>query len=166
MGRSMDRKPGWVTVDPTTAVAPQRIEQGAARYLAQLQSATGLSASFGQWDLLRQLRLRMDSINYQWHRWVLGYDNQLQYNLLKQLLGTVDAWRIGLLLLLAAATTVFPIAMLKLWRSRVVMIDKNLKIVGALEKKLLKLGLCRARGETLACFYSAQAATALKINKC
>ncbi|EPJ44799.1 MAG: hypothetical protein OFPI_38960 [Osedax symbiont Rs2] len=143
---------GWVRIDPTTAVAPQRIEQGASGYLAQLQSSTGLSTSFRQWGFLTQLRLRLDNINYQWHRWVLGYDNQLQYNFLKQLLGAVDAWRIGLLLLLAGAVTVFPIALLKWWRSRMVTPDKNLESIARLEKQLKKLGLLRARGETLACF--------------
>ncbi len=143
---------GWVRLDPTTAVAPQRIERGATRFLAQMQSATGLNAGINQWAFLRQLRLRLDGINYQWHRWVLGYDNQLQYNLVKQLLGGVDAWRIALLLLLATVVTAFPIAAVKLWRSRNTMSDINLKSVARLEKKLLRLGLSRGKGETLACF--------------
>ena len=143
---------GWVRLDPTTAVAPQRIEQGADSYLAQLQSATGISSRFNQWVLLRQMRLRLDSINYQWHRWVLGYDNQLQFNLVKQLLGGVDSWRIALLFLLAGAMAIFPFALMKLWRSRVSFTDSNRKSVAKLEKKLLKFGLSRARGETLANF--------------
>ena len=139
---------GWVRLDPTTAVAPQRIEQGADSYLAQLQSATGISSRFNQWVLLRQMRLRLDSINYQWHRWVLGYDNQLQFNLVKQLLGGVDSWRIALLFLLAGAMAIFPFALMKLWRSRVSFTDSNRKSVAKLEKKLLKFGLSRTRDET------------------
>ncbi|WP_315981616.1 hypothetical protein [Aliamphritea spongicola] len=52
-----------------------------------------------QFALLAELRLRYQSLNYSWHRWVLGYDSR-QEDLLKNWLGTLDYLKSVLLVLL------------------------------------------------------------------
>jgi transglutaminase-like putative cysteine protease len=61
---------GWLRVDPTAAVAPERVERGLA---AALPSAERPRAA---WDLaaLRPLRQAWDLVNSSWNKWVLGYE--------------------------------------------------------------------------------------------
>ncbi len=69
-------KRGWHRVDPTAAVAPERIESGmsGARFDA-IGASWGLDAS-AEW--LHQLTLSWDALNARWNEWILGYgpDNQ------------------------------------------------------------------------------------------
>lgn len=81
---------GWITVDPTAAVAPQRIEQGAARAAAAREywgeSAAG-ALRHNNYRLLKGLRNVADYVNYRWQRDVLGYDSDSQAGLMQRLLG-------------------------------------------------------------------------------
>lgn len=82
---------GWQRFDPTEQVAPDRIEYGLQRALAQEDSFLREQVfsvhrlQHVQW--LNRLRLQLDSINYYWHRWVLSYDRQRQSQLLQGWLG-------------------------------------------------------------------------------
>jgi hypothetical protein len=75
---------GWVRIDPTASVAPERIAGGAAAAVpanaAQLPSA--LRRDFG---FLHQARLRWDGVENRWNRWVLGFDASDQQKLLQAL---------------------------------------------------------------------------------
>ena len=81
---------GWQRVDPTAAVAPERIEQGAERSYQQLpefsESRGGLLNLTRSSQLLLELQQRFDAINFAWSRWVLNYHQQ-QRNLLQGLFG-------------------------------------------------------------------------------
>lgn len=81
---------GWVRVDPTAAVAPQRIERGIG---AALEGTGDLPAyldpSRRSYALRAMLEARWDWVNAQWNRWVLGYGPDLQQAVLSQL-GLVD----------------------------------------------------------------------------
>lgn len=70
---------GWYRVDPTAAVAPERIEEG--RYGAMLDgvgAAWGLTAP-SEW--LYQLTMTWDALNTKWNEWILAYgpDNQSRF---------------------------------------------------------------------------------------
>ncbi|MEO7558401.1 MAG: DUF3488 and transglutaminase-like domain-containing protein [Gammaproteobacteria bacterium] len=78
---------GWVRVDPTAAVAPQRIERGGTM-LDDLAESGGFFSDprqglFG--EALLKLRMGFDSANYQWAQWVLGYNTSRQSELLAHL---------------------------------------------------------------------------------
>jgi len=86
---------GWRAVDPTAAVAPNRIELGVADALDVEErdlvgrvrwSSTIAYAFYRHWDAL----------GYSWNRWVLNYDRQSQQNLFSNLFGNSSPWRIGL----------------------------------------------------------------------
>src|SRR5690606_23325885 len=67
---------GWVRVDPTAAVAPQRIERGiesAVRPGEFLAQAPFSARRYRDVAWLNQLRLQLDQVNYQWTRWVVNY---------------------------------------------------------------------------------------------
>jgi hypothetical protein len=74
---------GWVRVDPTSAVAPERIEHGSAAVGGQragVLAQTGL-AEIG---LLRHWRFTLDSLAHGWNQWVLSYDRSRQQALLSR----------------------------------------------------------------------------------
>lgn len=62
---------GWVRVDPTAAVSPQRVELGA-------RAAAGATASWYQADWLLALRNRLDLVNRGWNSLIV------QFNMLRQ----------------------------------------------------------------------------------
>jgi hypothetical protein len=76
---------GWVRVDPTAAVSPERIEQG----ISEAISETGLLPMMVRPDfpLLRKAFLSWDSVNNGWNQWVLGYDDKTQVEFLNKLSG-------------------------------------------------------------------------------
>ena len=85
---------GWISVDPTFAVAPERIEQGLEQALSGEQSFLADSPlsplRYRQVAWLNQLRLGWDDLNHGWQRWVLGYQGAQQLQLLQRWFGRMD----------------------------------------------------------------------------
>ena len=73
---------GWMRVDPTAAVAPERVRQP-----LRLQPFAGLPGPLGQLDptALRRLRNLWDAVDHRWNVWVLQYARDQQMDLLKSL---------------------------------------------------------------------------------
>lgn len=75
---------GWVRVDPTSAVAAERIDNRSATQL--LQSGTSVRFELGSDSLfvqaLRQARNLADSLNAAWQYWVLDFDVDQQRSML------------------------------------------------------------------------------------
>ncbi len=87
---------GWVRVDPTAAVAPERIEYGAdaVRRLARQGTAFGQlpadavrrALSLGWLEqIARRSSYAWDALNTGWNRWVLDYSFDRQQQLLQRL---------------------------------------------------------------------------------
>lgn len=139
---------GWVRIDPTAAVAPNRIERNLNESLSptdQLLVDNGILPSL-VW--LNQLSLRWDSLNYDWQRWVLKYDKQQQTDLLEKLLGQVTAVRIAILLMIPAGLF-FCIFAFLLLKNAYKKQSKELKLYTFLQKKLKAKGVEPIDGETL-----------------
>ncbi|MCV6606420.1 MAG: transglutaminase-like domain-containing protein, partial [Porticoccaceae bacterium] len=142
---------GWIRVDPTAAVAPERIEQGAESFFSDSQSALtegGFSLSrFRHIDLLNKLRLQLDALDYYWSKWVLGYQSQ-QKSLLQRWLGEVSWRSIGLLLL---ATGALVVGSVLLWLLRGSLRARRRtplqRLFDRLCRKLEKAGWPRHQGE-------------------
>ncbi len=90
---------GWYRVDPTAAVAPERIDAGmSGSMLSGAAAAWGLSAPSA---LLHNLQMSWDAINAKWNDLVLGYGPDKQ-NELMQWLGMDDPdWRKMMLTMVA-----------------------------------------------------------------
>ena len=78
---------GWVRVDPTAAVAPERVESGmeAALPQSELQSAWAVRRLGTWYGYYARARLQWDRVNFLWNRWVLDYSHERQKNLLRRL---------------------------------------------------------------------------------
>lgn len=109
---------GWITVDPTASVAPQRISAGAAQMAQQREywgESTAGALRHGNYRLLKGMRQMADYVNYRWHRDVLGYDNQRQDGLMERLLG--DSGLMRRLLVMGGALAAVA-GLLMLWALR------------------------------------------------
>lgn len=94
---------GWTRVDPTAAVAPERIELGAEaiRLLVAQGAAPGeLSEAevrrliARSWLQRRWLRTQWtwDHVNYVWDTWVMGYGPEFQYQFMRWLGFKTPTW--------------------------------------------------------------------------
>ena len=109
---------GWVRVDPTGAVAPDRIALGLRASLRGDEEAQdtleGLD-SFASGGLLGRLQQWTDYVDFRWQTWVLGYDNASQLQLLRHWLGEASPLRIAASLV-AAISVLLTLYMLILLR--------------------------------------------------
>jgi len=83
---------GWMRVDPTAAVAPERIERNSN---AATSPAFGglINMNIGPDSWLRKIRFSWDAVNNGWNQWVLNYTPDRQKSLLQSLgFGNID-WR-------------------------------------------------------------------------
>jgi transglutaminase-like putative cysteine protease len=82
---------GWLRVDPTAAIAPQRVESSLAAALPAGEPLPLLIRA--DWSWLRDLRYRWDALGNGWNQWVLGYDPQRQVELMRRLGMRSPDWR-------------------------------------------------------------------------
>jgi transglutaminase-like putative cysteine protease len=74
---------GWLRVDPTAAVAPDRID--AFGPLVPQRGLVGQAFSNFSPTLMLQLQATWDALNNRWNQWVLNYTQSQQFDLLKML---------------------------------------------------------------------------------
>ncbi len=74
---------GWVRVDPTAAIAPERVERNLAAALKDNTALPFMARNPPAW--LNKLRLNIDAISNSWNMWVLGYDPERQFALLTRM---------------------------------------------------------------------------------
>lgn len=112
---------GWVRTDPTAAVAPQRIERGLGAALTADEFG-GLSlfasARLGEGSLLSAVLEFADSLEHRWNMWVVGFDDNQQRGLLRELLGEMSPARIGLAMLAGGVLSLALVSALLFWRQR------------------------------------------------
>ncbi len=74
---------GWVRIDPTAAIAPERVEGGLNDALAADEPLAGRWQRHSPWTA--DLRLRFDALGQQWRRAILQFNQKSQDNLLVML---------------------------------------------------------------------------------
>lgn len=93
---------GWVRIDPTSAVNPERVNSGFSDQLLQERSSINNNlVSLYQLKnnpLFKMLRMQFDALDYQWSVWVVGFDNKKQYNLFKRWFGDKAPWKLALII--------------------------------------------------------------------
>ena len=136
---------GWVRVDPTAAVAPERVELGLGAALPAGEPVPALARRSG--DMLHSLQLRWDAINASWNRWVLAYGPELQRDFLSRF-GLGD-WQRMIFALVAAITLLLSLVGLwALWQAQPVRdSDKARQLWAQVSKQLAKQGLGRDPAE-------------------
>ncbi|MES9969114.1 MAG: DUF3488 and transglutaminase-like domain-containing protein [Candidatus Thiodiazotropha sp.] len=76
---------GWVRIDPTAAVAPERIEYPIRMAFGEDGSPAmfEIAGSGLVTSMLRQFSHALDSANIQWRRWIIGYSREHQFTLMR-----------------------------------------------------------------------------------
>lgn len=149
---------GWYRVDPTAAVAPERIDAGmSGSMFGGAAAAWGLSAPS---EFLHNLTLSWDALNAKWNDWVLGYGPENQDKLMEWLGMDDPDWQKMVLTLIGLVIgMVMLISFLLALRYRAPRTDR----AAVLYKKFVKkTGILIATGETPASFaVRAQAQTSV-----
>jgi protein-glutamine gamma-glutamyltransferase len=82
---------GWMRVDPTTAVSPDRVQRGTR--LAPRPGLVGIAINSMNPALAQHLRDAMETINNRWNQWVLNYSRGQQFDLMKRLGFQTPSWQ-------------------------------------------------------------------------
>jgi transglutaminase-like putative cysteine protease len=96
-----DDNTGWRRIDPTALVSPDRIEFGLRQ--AMLEEGSFLAdspfalARLTNIALLNNLRLFLADLDYNWSRWVLGFNSERQRDLFETILGKLTPHRLSML---------------------------------------------------------------------
>ncbi len=85
------RSEGWRRIDPTAAIAPNRVEQNLAAAITEGESLPIMMRGDHPW--LRAARYRLDAMVNGWNQWVLGYDAKHQRDLLQYLGMSSPDWQ-------------------------------------------------------------------------
>ncbi|MDI1308386.1 MAG: DUF3488 and transglutaminase-like domain-containing protein [Methylotenera sp.] len=136
---------GWVRVDPTSAVSPDRIEMGIGAALTDSDLLPLLSRQ--DYPMLKHLYMNWDAVNNGWNQWVLGYDQAKQLALLKKLINKDIAWEdIGLILVVSMIALMLFVSYLLLSNKGMVLNPSN-RIYQQFLKKLAKAGVTKLKHE-------------------
>ena len=109
---------GWLRIDPTAAVAPERVEQNLGRAIPRNTLATLLGLRSDQASWRTRLQMNWDAMSNAWNQWVLSYSPQGQRNLLRSLgLDDLD-WRNLIALLFGLGAVALAVAALPLLLNR------------------------------------------------
>ncbi len=138
---------GWIRVDPTAAVSPERIESGIGDALDETDELPLMARSDYPW--LKKAYLNWDSVNNGWNQWVLGYDDKKQRDFLKKLSGqNLDLiemlmWMMGIIAVIVGLTTYFLLSQQKVKSSQAQ------RLYAQYLKQLKRAGLTPNHGETV-----------------
>jgi transglutaminase-like putative cysteine protease len=145
---------GWVSVDPTAQVAPDRITQGLRQSLSEQDEFLAgnnfslLKLSHLPW--LNDLRFQLDQLNYYWHKTVLNFNKNKQGSLLKEWFGNGFLKKSLYALAALFSGLFFLIAFFVLWRKPSIKESVLVKTLRQFDKKISASLLQRRDNEGLA----------------
>ncbi len=142
---------GWQRFDPTGAVAPERVLYGLEEALSDrsefMTDSLFSPLRYRNIAWLNGARLRLDALNYNWHKWVINFDSQRQLNVLQALLGNVTPIRMALVMMVTLCSILGLVA-ISLLRHRVsASVPAETRLYWLFCQRLERLGLERAPGE-------------------
>jgi hypothetical protein len=143
---------GWVRIDPTAAVAPERV----LKNLNATQQNQGLSSLmnniFTNNSWINQLRMNWSALNNSWNQWVLNYNETKQFNLMQSLGLTEFDWEKTLIVIFGIGLSILGVLAIPLLRHRP-QIPPADRHYYALCKKLERRGLKRMQHESPTRFF-------------
>ena len=131
---------GWVRIDPTSAVAPERVMDGAFN---------AMNVPRGAWDYawIRDLRNRFDTINAMWNDIVIDFNTLSQKELFKPLgLGDLAVEKQTLLMVTLLSTIAAILAWL-MFRNPSVKDDELIKLFVHIQRRLSRFGIQPRKNE-------------------
>ncbi len=139
----------WTRVDPTAAVAPNRVELGLS---AALPETEALLLNSKRWFQTEQLTALWENMTFSYTKWVIGFDRDRQRELMRDLgLGNMNPMAaIGWMLI--AVSVSGGIVALAWWLARrrsERALDANVQLWHVLRKRLQRAGLSIAPHDTV-----------------
>ncbi|MEH6518053.1 MAG: DUF3488 and transglutaminase-like domain-containing protein [Halioglobus sp.] len=142
---------GWVRVDPTSAVSPDRIEFGLEQAMAEegsfLSSSPLSPLRYRNIDWINSMRLRYDAITYQWQAWVVGFNSDQQFKLLNDVFGQLTAGKFVLVVIGTWVLVLLPVGFSLLRRKRIHPLAPQDKLYLEFCDAVARLGVARDPGE-------------------
>ncbi|MDP2902596.1 MAG: DUF3488 and transglutaminase-like domain-containing protein [Methylovulum sp.] len=142
---------GWVRVDPTAAIAPERIEKNfnldelALGSVIRFAPVSDNALTASRW--LKQAHQLWRNVDYNWQRWVINYNSLNQSKFLSSL--GVDNIKLMMYWMIGCIGVITAILSWMLLRQKQKATDRILRIYNRFCQKLAKRGLTRdvAEGE-------------------
>ena len=131
----------WWRIDPTAAVAPERIEQGLQQALPETERLLVAGSRWASWALLNNA---WEEASFHYTKWILGFDRDRQRELLQELgLDRMNAFSaFGWMLLAITSSGALMTLAWWLWRRhRERQLDPWRRAWQALRKRLMAAGL-------------------------
>jgi transglutaminase-like putative cysteine protease len=149
---------GWLRVDPTAAVAPERIEQSLIRAVAESEPVPGrLRDASALWA---QVTLGWDTVNDFWNERVVRFNAAGQMRLLERLGIDDPDWRtLGLGIAASLAAFFTALSLYLAWRFRPPPPDWPARLHAIVARRLRRRGLAPAPAEGPVAFLDRAAAT-------
>lgn len=144
---------GWIRIDPTAAVAPERIERPSEELFNEdedfLAESTFASLILDKDGFLADLWMQWDAFSFGWQRWVVNY-HRYQIDFLGRLLGEVTPLRLALALLIPFVLVMVLVTLRLFWHRWNSPKDPHDLALERLSRRLeQKAGLGRSPGETV-----------------
>jgi transglutaminase-like putative cysteine protease len=139
---------GWVRIDPTAAVAPERIENGISQALRNTADLPSFLNPDRRFSMRYAIEARWDWVNAQWDRWVLGYGPELQHDLFSRF--GLDGWRdlmLALTIVMSLLLGVIGVIALRSYRDPILPLDEASRLWNRLRKKMARAGFAQQPGE-------------------
>ena len=136
---------GWTRVDPTAAVAPERISAGAL-------GAIGAPRSAFDFSWVRALKNSLDTINALWNNWVVNFDSLRQRSFLSSLGLENISTQFLATMLVAVLTLITVLSLIVLLRQPRTVLDPASRALRLLLRKLKRLGFDRRANEGVRTF--------------
>ena len=143
---------GWVRIDPTAFVAPERIEQGMDGLTQQAGASmfgdgTAGALAYQRFQLLQQAQRMFDQASYYWQRDVIGYDQDNQKNALLKWFNIQTVYQ-QVMVMAAGLVSILTLIAVALWWHRRQVWDKTDLAIMQLSKRLAKYDPWLARDDS------------------
>ena len=136
----------WQRVDPTAAIAPERIERGLSAALPAGERVPFLSRA--EWSWLREIDWRIDAVNHNWQKWVIGFNADRQKSMFSELgWPSPKPWQIGALIGGALAVWGFGFLAWTQWLRRIRTSDPLERVWVRINRRLARAGCPRDAAE-------------------
>ncbi len=137
---------GWVRVDPTAAVSPNRVESGIAAAAPQSESLPRQVR--GEYEWLQRARMTWDSATNSWNQLVLEYTQERQFQLMERAGIDNATWqKLATIMFMLATAVTLVIGLIMLYRVRAQRPDPLVHAYNRFCAKLARHGVTRHPSE-------------------
>lgn len=145
---------GWIRIDPTSVIPPQRIEADEDIVRINPESSQAITiVKEDSWinKSFKGVRNALDSINNSWNQWVVGYNNKKQAALFKAFGVPKITWKGLSAILFVVMSVLLALFSFYIFKNRV-KLDQVNKIYYRFCRKLSRAGFIKQENETASGF--------------